>query len=133
MGLKTYTSKQSSDFLDTRSRQLSWRKELFVWQNPSPTKGFETWWAFLRKSNTEWWISIFKDFTAFRHIDNSNVIHVECLRFCFMHLIQEELHRVSQHWNLYRIRPSNGQTLPGDLIFCFSFQENRTPQLQNFG
>lgn len=37
-----------------------------------------------------------------------------------MNLIQEELHRVSQHWNSHRIRPSNGETparRPDELFF----------------
>ena len=53
---------------------------------------------------------VFSDISALGHFDNSNVIHVACLKFCFMSLIQEEMHRVSQNWNLHRIRPSNGET-----------------------
>ena len=37
-----------------------------------------------------------------------------------MNLIQEELHRVSQHWNSHKIRPSNGETSarrPDELFF----------------
>ena len=62
------------------------------------------------------------------HFDNSNVIHVECLRFCFMSLIQEELHRVSQHWNLHGIRPSNGETPAGrpDVLFFLPEESNTT-------
>lgn len=49
-------------------------------------------------------------------------LHVECLRFCFQPLIQEELNRVAQHWNLHRIRPSlNQESPPGrpDVLYFY--------------
>lgn len=39
-------------------------------------------------------------------------MHVECLRFCFLPLIREELNRIAQHWNLHKIRPSLNQESP---------------------
>ena len=38
--------------------------------------------------------------------DDSNPLHVECLTFCYMSLLREELHRVAKNWNLDKIRPS---------------------------
>lgn len=79
----------------------------------------EAWWSFLRKSNTDCWIRFFKDFSDLSHFDNRNIIHVECLRFCFMGLIEEELCKVAQNWNLHKIRPCNAETPPGrpDTLF----------------
>ena len=73
-------------------------------------------------------MSFFKDLTALGQYDNSNVIHVECLRFCFTSLIQEELHRESQLWNLHRIRPSNGETPARrpDVLFLLPEESNTT-------
>ena len=31
----------------------------------------------------------------------------DCLRYCFMDLIQAELDYVAHEWNIHRIRPSN--------------------------
>lgn len=94
-------------------------KKSFLYGKSVANQRIEAWWAFLRKSNTDWWICFFKDLTALGHFDNSNVIHIECLRFCFMSLIREELHGESQHWNLQKIRPSNGETPAGrpDVLF----------------
>ena len=61
----------------------------------------------------------FKDLSDLGHFDNSNIIHVECLRFCFMGLIREELYKVAENWNLHKIRPCNAETPPGrpDTLF----------------
>ena len=90
-----------------------------MYGKPVSNQRIETWWAFLRKSNIDWCMRYFKDLTASGNFDNSNVIQVECLRFCFMGLLQEELHRVAQNWNLHRIRCSNGETPAGkpDVLF----------------
>ena len=104
----------------------------FLYGKSVANQRIEAWWAFLRKSNTHWWINFFKDLTASGQYDNSNVIHFECLRFCFCFcftsLIQEELHRVAQHWNLQRIRPSNGETPAGrpDVLFFLPEESNTT-------
>ena len=39
-------------------------------------------------------------------------VYRECLKFCFMGVIQAELDRVAQHWNLHRIRPQNNVESP---------------------
>ena len=39
-------------------------------------------------------------------------IHVDCLRLCFMPLIQQELHTVAKQWNLHNIRPSHNAESP---------------------
>ena len=74
------------DGLDSMAGEKS-----FLYGKSVANQRIEVWWAFLRKSITDWWIRFFKDLTDLGHFDNSNVIHVECLRFCFMGLIQEEL------------------------------------------
>lgn len=98
----------------------------FLYGKSVANQRIEAWWAFLRKSNTDWWMRFFKDLTALGQFDNSNVIHVECLRFCFTSLIQEELNRVAQHWNLHRIRASNGETPAGrpDVLFFLPEESN---------
>ena len=36
--------------------------------------------------------------------DETNILHVDCLRYCFMRVIQAELDRIAEHWNLHEIR-----------------------------
>lgn len=91
----------------------------FLYGKSVANQRIEAWWSFLRKSNTDCWIRFFKDFSDLGHFDNRNIIHVECLRFCFMGLIEEELYKVAQNWNLHKIRPCNAETPPGrpDTLF----------------
>ena len=57
-------------------------------------------------------MNIFKDMQDSGTFDDSDPLHVECLRFCFMRLIQNELNNVVKRWNLHRIRPSNNRESP---------------------
>lgn len=36
--------------------------------------------------------------------NETNPLHIECLRYCFMDVIQAELDRIAEHWNLHEIR-----------------------------
>ena len=44
--------------------------------------------------------------------DVTNHVHVECLRYCFMDVIQTELDRIVQHWNLHEIRSQRYSDIP---------------------
>lgn len=49
-----------------------------------------------------------------------NVIEAECLKFCFMPVIREELHKFAIQWNLHKIRPSRNAESPSgrpDLLY----------------
>ena len=72
----------------------------------------EAWWSFFRKTDSDWWIKLFKDIRDAGIYCDSNPIHVECLKFCFMELIQDELKRAAEHWNLHRIRPRTNSNSP---------------------
>ena len=72
----------------------------------------EAWWSFLRKTDSDWWIKLFKVIWDAGIYWDSNPIHVECLKFCFMQLIQDELKHVAEHWNLHRIRPCRNSDSP---------------------
>lgn len=86
--------------------------ECFLYGRSVSNQRIEAWWAFLRKSYSTWWINYFKDLRDSGLYNDSDVFHVECLRFCFMTLIQAELDEVLKHWNLHQIRPSNNRESP---------------------
>ena len=65
----------------------------------------EAWWSILRKMNTDFWINYFKDLRETGLSNDDDIVHVQCLKFCFMSLIREELHHVAELWNLRKIRP----------------------------
>ena len=80
----------------------------------------EAWWSQLRRGCTNWWMEHFKELRESGCYCDSNVVHVECLRFCYMDLIRDELYRAASLWNNHRMRPSANCESPGgrpDLLF----------------
>lgn len=51
----------------------------------------EAWWSTLRKCVTNWYMNFFKDLREVNLYNNSNILHVECLKYCFMDVIQSDL------------------------------------------
>ena len=69
----------------------------------------------MRKNCTEWWINHFKDLRNRGLHCDADILHdVDCLRYCYMLLIRQELQIAAIQWNLHRIRPStNPNSTPG--------------------
>ena len=81
----------------------------------------EAWLSNFRKSCSEWWIGLFKDFTASGAFSPGNLIQTYCIRYCFMDILQKELDFVATTWNEHLIR---GRTMsecpsgiPDELFF----------------
>lgn len=51
----------------------------------------EAWWAQLRRSRLTWWINFFKDLVDRGIFLTGDVLHGECIWFCFAELIQHDL------------------------------------------
>ena len=64
----------------------------------------ECFWSQLRRMTLHYWINFFKDIRDRGLFDNSNGVHIECLRFCFSRLIQAELDKAVDLWNNHTIR-----------------------------
>ena len=60
----------------------------------------------LVKDGPGWWINFFKDLRDLGNFDDSDPAHVECIRFCFMHIIRKELDQVAELWNQHIISSS---------------------------
>ncbi|KAJ7388158.1 hypothetical protein OS493_039510 [Desmophyllum pertusum] len=84
----------------------------FLYGKSVSNQRIEGWWSFLRKSESDWWISFFKDLRDQGLINDDDYIHMQCLKFCFLPLLRAELQRVAQHWNLHKIRPSRNEDTP---------------------
>ena len=93
----------------------------FMYGRSTSNQQIESWWGLLRKGCTDWWIRFFKDLRDAGLYDDDDLIQRECIRFCFMDVIQNELHRVARNWNIHRIRPSNNsESPPGRRMFFIS-------------
>lgn len=87
-------------------------EKCFLYGKSVSNQRIEAWWSFLRKSYSNWWMNYFKDLRDTGLYDDSDNFQVECLRFCFMPLIQTELNDVVKNWNLHQIRPSKNRESP---------------------
>ena len=73
----------------------------------------EAWWSCFKKSRSPWWINLFKDLMDSGQFEYGNVIHKECMWFCFSDIIQEDLNYTRALWNNHYIRSSRYETVPG--------------------
>jgi len=86
----------------------------FMYGRSTANQRIEAWWGILRKQCSDWWIKYFKDLRDAGLFCDDDIVHRECLKFCFMDLLQMELHKVARLWNTHRIRPSaNPESPPG--------------------
>lgn len=72
----------------------------------------EAWWSFYRRHHSQWWLDVFEALVASNHFHPGNMVETDCLRFCFMNVIQRQLDDVRRQWNTHRIRPSTGAACP---------------------
>ena len=84
----------------------------FMYRRSTSNQRIEAWWGLLRKGCTDWWIRHFKDMRDSALYNDEDVVHRECLKYCFMDIIQAELHRAARNWNVHRIRKSNNAESP---------------------
>lgn len=84
----------------------------FMYGKSVSNQRIEAWWGQLRKNSTDWWINHFKDLRDRGLYSDGNILHVECLKFCYMPVLRAELQRTAIHWNLHRIRPSTNPDSP---------------------
>ncbi|XP_021363765.1 uncharacterized protein LOC110457004 [Mizuhopecten yessoensis] len=66
----------------------------------------ERWWLSGKQGGGQYWIDKFKDMEMRGLLSTSNVGHIECARFSFMNLLQQDLDKVRMEWNQHRVRPN---------------------------
>lgn len=73
----------------------------------------EGWWSFLRRNRSDWWINLFKDMEEHCLLHLGNILHMECLWFCFSKVLQNDLNKVKDHWNSHKITKSGHSNVSG--------------------
>ena len=89
----------------------------FMYGRNVSNQRIKAWWGTLRRQGMQWWMSPFKDSNEY---DELNSVHVECLKFCFITLIQAELDRIAVTWNRHSIREQRNAEIPNgkpDLMY----------------
>ena len=84
----------------------------FMYGRSTSNQRIEAWWGVLRKQCTDWWMRYFKDLRDQGLFCDDDVIHRECLKFCYMSILRKELYKVAELWNSHRIRPSSNPESP---------------------
>ena len=77
--------------------------KFFLQDRSSGNQRIEAWWSKLREGGGGWWINLFKDLRNSRNFDETRV-HKECLKFCFLPLLRQELYLVAELWNTHNIQ-----------------------------
>jgi len=125
------------DFLGRRDGDDSMAGEKsFMYGKSVSNQRIEAWWSFLRRSNMDWWINYFKDLRDCGIYNDKDSVQVECLKFCFMPVIQDELHLSARQWNLHNIRPSRNPNSPSgrpDTLFFLPESANTYNYLVSVG
>ena len=108
----------------------------FMYGRSTANQRIEAWWSSLRNQCSDWWIRYFKDLRDTGLFCDDDIIHRECLKFCYMELLQTELHRIAQLWNTHRIRPSTNPHSPAgrpDVLYFILQSTNTRDYLTQVG
>ena len=65
-----------------------------------------------------WWRDFFSDLSAMDMIDKSLPIIQDCLRYCFIHLIRNDLDEFTKRLNTHLIAESKGAIVPNGRPNC---------------
>ena len=84
----------------------------FRFGSSTTNQRIESWWSQFRKTKSTWWINYFKDIIAQNIFDPSIVYHVDCLRFCSITLLQNDLDKMKTLWNNHYTRCQTNSECP---------------------
>lgn len=75
----------------------------------------EKYWKHLKDHTEDFYINLFKIMEENRIIDTTDVVHIECLRFCFGPVIQHDLEVAKKEWNEHRVRKQGAIDSPSGI------------------
>ena len=78
----------------------------FAFGRSTANQRIEAYWSQLVKDGPGWWINFFKDLSDLGLFIGSDPVHQECIRFCFMQILRDELYQVAEIWNQHHIASS---------------------------
>ncbi|KAH3747056.1 hypothetical protein DPMN_181477 [Dreissena polymorpha] len=82
----------------------------------------ERFWVNLRVSFTVFWRNYFKDMVDSGLLRIDDPVHLECLGFCFIPLIQRDLNPFTHLWNIHRIRQQRHVEAPNGIPIVMYYQ-----------
>ena len=84
----------------------------------------ERWWGYCRKALLQNYIDLFKDLVLSGILQMGNLLHTQCLKFCFMNTLRKELNDHADLWNGHRVRQTKSASCPSGVPnFLFHYPE----------
>lgn len=71
----------------------------------------ERFWGTLKTNFTHYWRNHFRDLQDTGVLDVSSPIHIECVRFCYISIVQHQLDMFKERWNSHRIRQQRQEVI----------------------
>ncbi len=91
---------------------LTNNEKAHVYGTSPSNQRIESFWNCFRRLRVQSWISFFENLESNGDFNCSNIQQIECLRYCFMEVLQNDLNEFVQFWNTHRIRRSKGAVCP---------------------
>lgn len=85
----------------------------FIEGKSSANQRIEAYWSKLRLGGGGWWMDFFKDLRDSGVYADHDPLHQECLKFCFMNVLRNELNSIAKMWNVKDIHVKKNAQLFG--------------------
>ena len=87
----------------------------FIKGKSTANERIEKYWKQMINHSMGFYIKLFKFMLEENILDIGNIVCIECLRFCFSHLVSYDLQVTQQEWNKHRVRKQNIRNIPSDI------------------
>jgi hypothetical protein len=84
----------------------------FLYGKSTNNQRIEAWWSKFKQLGMHTWIEHFKDLVDVGVVDTSSELDIQCIRFCYMALLSNQLAEIRQLWNIHYIRKSRNCCSP---------------------
>lgn len=75
----------------------------------------ERFWLYLRQTLLQDYMTLFRGYLDSGIVDSSNPLHMECLAFCFLPVLRQELQSLLLTWNNHRVRNMKNSGCPSGI------------------
>lgn len=72
----------------------------------------EAYWSILQRDRIGWWRTFLRELSDLELFSNDDQVLVDCVRYCFMHLIRQDLNSILRDWNSHIISGSSRSVGP---------------------
>ena len=124
-GTENNLTREIQTFLRKHNNDSMRGKKSFQVGKSTSNQRIEMFWSFLKKGFTQRWRNFFTDLRDSGRFIDSNELHINCIRFCFLPLIQRQLDMFRCTWNIHRIRRQRDKELPCGIPNVLFYQPQR--------